>query len=81
MLYVFTVTHTKTNPIYTLLDKFNQEAFSTIIHAQTKIRTYGLLKNEIGMESYLQQITNPIIRQNYTTFRLSNHSLNIEEGK
>jgi hypothetical protein len=64
-----------------LSDKFHQEAFSTITNPTSKLRTYGLLKNEIGMENYLTQIHKPGIRRSYTKFRLSNHSLNIEKGR
>ena len=64
-----------------LADKFHQEAFSDITSPTSKLRTYGLLKNEIGMEKYLTQIHNPVIRKSYTKFRLSNHSLNIEKGR
>ena len=34
-----------------LSDKFHQEAFSTLIDKTSKLRTYGILKTEIGMES------------------------------
>ena len=33
------------------------------------------------MENYLKQIPNFKVRQNYTKFRVSNHSLNIEKGR
>ena len=46
-----------------------------------KLRTYGLLKKEIGMERYLTTIKNPIIRETMTKFRLSNHRLQIELGR
>ena len=64
-----------------LSDKFHQEAFNTLIDKTSKLRTYGLIKTEIGMESYLKEIFNPTIRKTYTKFRLSNHSLNIEKGR
>ena len=64
-----------------LSDKFHQDAFSTLLDTRSKLRTYGLLKNEIGREIYLKQISNPIIRKSYTKFRLSNHHLMIETGR
>ena len=64
-----------------LSDIFHQEAFSTITSTQSKLRTYGLLKKQIGIEKYLYEIPNPIIRHSCTKFRLSNHTLNIETGR
>ena len=64
-----------------LSDNFHQEAFSTITNQNSKLRTYGILKDEIGMEKYLSEIYNPVIRKGYTKFRLSNHNLNIEKGR
>ena len=64
-----------------LSDNFHQNAFCTISNPQSKLRTYGLLKSEIGTESYLTKITNPDIRRTVTKFRLSNHKLNIEVGR
>ena len=43
------------------------------------MRTYGLLKTEIGCEEYFLEIKNEIVRQSFTKFRLSNHVLNIEK--
>ena len=40
---------------------------------------YGLIKIEIGRETYLGQIKNTGIRQSLTKFRLSNSLLNIEK--
>ena len=62
-------------------DIFHQEAFSTITNEQSKLRTYGILKKEIGFERYLHEIKNPSIRKSVTKLRLSNHSLNIEIGR
>lgn len=64
-----------------LSDIFHQEAFNTILNTQSKLRTYGLLKKQIGAEKYLFEITNPTIRQSCTKLRLSNHILNIETGR
>ena len=64
-----------------LSDIFHQEAFSIIANVQSQLRTYGLLKDKVGIENYLQIIMNPLIRQQFTKFRLSNHSLNIEKGR
>ena len=64
-----------------LSDNFHQGAFSSITSTESKLRTYGLLKEHIGQEKYLSQITNPITRQACTKLRLSNHTLNIEKGR
>ena len=67
--------------MYTTKDKYHQEAFATIADPSSKMRTYGLIKDERGRETYLRQITNPLIRKSYTKFRLSNHILNIEKRR
>ena len=68
--------------IYQILsDNFHQNTFSTIGNPESKLRTYGLLKTQIGFEKYLRQITNPTVRQSRTKLRLSNHTLNIEVGR
>ena len=67
------------NKIYQRLsDIFHQEALHTIENPASKLRTYGLLKKDIGFENYLQEIKNPSIRRTVCKFRLSNHSLMIE---
>ena len=50
-----------------------------ITNPDSKLRTYGLLKTEIGCEKYLLEIKNETVRQSFTKFRLSNHVLNIEK--
>ena len=65
----------------TISDIFHQEAFSTITKEKSKLRTYGILKREIGIEKYLYEIKNSSIRQSVTKLRLSNHCLNIETGR
>ena len=62
-------------------DMFHQEAFTQIKNPESKLRTYGLIKQEIGREEYLLQIKNTKIRQKLTKFRLSNHKLMIETGR
>ena len=64
-----------------LSDTFHQDAFSTITNPESKLRTYGLLKRQKGIEKYLFVIVNPNIRKTLTKFRLSNHTLNIEKGR
>ena len=64
-----------------LSDIFHQEAFDSISKVTGKLRTYGFLKKEIGMEKYLTTIKNPTIRKTMTKFRLSNHRLRIEVGR
>ena len=58
---------------------FHQNAFLAINSPDSKLRTYGLFKTEIGRETYLDQIKNTGIRQSLTKFRLSNSLLNIEK--
>ena len=62
-------------------DIFHQESFSTIKSVSSKLRTYGLFKNTIGREDYLEQIRNTKNRSCLTRFRLSNHKLMIEVGR
>ena len=65
----------------TLIDQFHQSAFETIKKADSKLRTYALLKTRIGMEEYLTEIRNTAIRKQLSKFRLSNHTLAIEVGR
>ena len=64
-----------------LCDQFHQNVLSEINNKKSKLRTYALLKQEPGFESYLHDTTNPKIRKTYSKFRLSNHNLNIEKGR
>ena len=70
------------NKIYQRLsDIFHQEAFNTITSDGSKLRTYGLVKKNIGFENYLSDIKNVKDRRILSKFRLSNHSLMIERGR
>ena len=60
---------------------FHQHAFENIHREQSKLRTYALVKTEIGFEKYLSEIKNPFLRIEMTKFRLSNHNLMIEIGR
>ena len=60
-------------------DIFHQEAFGKINETNSKLRTYALLKKEIGFEKYLTEITSVQDRTALTKFRLSNHTLMIEK--
>ena len=62
-------------------DIFHQEAFAAINQESSKLRTYKLLKEEIGMETYLTIVNNTKNRTTLTKFRLSNHTLMIEKGR
>ena len=64
-----------------LSDEFHQNALERINNNQSKLRTYNLLKQNIGTEHYLHVIRNPLIRKTMTKFRLSNHTLMIEKGR
>ena len=67
--------------IQRLSDIFHQGAFHSITEENAKLRSYGLIKNEIGIEPYLAKITNVTTRSIFTKFRLSNHPLMIEVGR
>ncbi len=66
-----------------LYDIFHQEAFSEISRDSSKLRTYSLIKTEIGLENYLSSNLkiNTQDRIALTKFRLSNHILMIEKGR
>lgn len=64
-----------------LSDAFHQKSFEDIRGESNKLRTYALLKTEIGFENYLLTIKNPLKRILVTKFRLSNHNLMIEKGR
>ena len=48
---------------------------------RSKLRTYKLIKYEIGQEKYLTEIRNIKHRVSMTKLRLSNHRLMIEVGR
>ena len=62
------------------VDIWNQTALATIQNSDGKLRTYSLVKNKPGIESYLKTIMNENYRVALTKFRLSNHELMIEKG-
>ena len=64
-----------------LCDIFHQNTFHEIRKESSKLRTYSLLKTQIGYENYLSKIEN--IKHNiaFTKFWLSNHCLEIEKGR
>ena len=62
-------------------DIFYQDAFTQISKPESKLRTYSLIKTDIGREDYLNTIRNTKYRQNLTKLRLSNHRLMIEKGR
>ena len=64
-----------------LTDNFHQEAFSIIKSQESKLRTYGLIKTEIGFEKYLDEMDNTKTRTVFTKFRISAHRLRIETGR
>ena len=64
-----------------MVDQFNQNAISSIQNSESKLRTYALIKSEIGMEKYLTEMKNVQLRIKYTKFRISNHNLMIEKGR
>ena len=64
-----------------MCDIFHQNSFSEIQKDSSKLRTYSILKTQIGFEDYLNQIQSIPNRTSLTKFRLSNHSLMIETGR
>ena len=62
-------------------DIFHQNSLYEIKQDSSKLRTYSLLKTQIGYESYLSQIQNINHRMALTKLRLSNHILKIETGR
>ena len=70
------------NKLYERLkDIFHQKSFSSINETDSKLRTYSLIKESIGMETYLKTIRNINYRVSLSRFRLSNHKLMIEVGR
>ena len=64
-----------------LVDMFPQDSFSDIRRDDSKLRTFRLIKNERGYETYLSEITSIKARRSLTKLRLSNSSLMIEKGR
>ena len=64
-----------------LKDIFHQNAFSNIQRSESKLRTYGLLELQPGLENYLSEICSIKERTALTKLRLSNHLLMIEKGR
>ena len=62
-------------------DMYHQDAFSDITNSESKLRTYGLIKHDIGREHYLVQIKNTRRRHKLTKLRLSYHKLMVEVGR
>ena len=54
---------------------------SSIRNPESKLRTYGLFKLEMGRELYLSEIKNIKIRTQLTKLRISDHNLMIEKGR
>ena len=63
-----------------LTDIFYQKSFSEV-NSGGKLRTYAILKTEIGRVGYLDKIGNYNKRRILTKIRLSNHTLMIEKGR
>ena len=63
------------------VDIFNQTSLSNIANPGSKLRTYSLMKNNLGIENYLTRTMNTKHRSALSKFRLSNHELMIEVGR
>ena len=57
------------------------DALSAIGGPGHKLRTYALMKTEVGLENYLNVIRNVSVRTQFSKFRLSDHNLEIEKGR
>ena len=75
--------NTHLNVFQRLWDMFHQNAFADIKRDSSKLRTYSLLKETIGIEHYLSSQTKINIKDRvaFTKLRLSNHTLMIEKGR
>ena len=62
------------------IDQFNQTSMETI-RESNKLRILRLLKQNLGREAYLTEISNSNHRRAMTQFRLSSHALEIERGR
>ena len=58
-----------------LCDQFHQNTFEAIRGENSKLKTYSVLKTEIGLETYLTDIKNIKRRCAMAKLRLSNHPL------
>ena len=64
-----------------MVDTFYQEAFARINNVDSKLRTFGKLKTDIGIAKYLTRIKCIDNRVALSKIRLSNHDLMIEKGR
>ena len=64
-----------------LTDIFYQQSFESIRTTDSKLRTYSLIKQTVGIENYLKRVTNHKLRSGLTRLRLSSHKLMIEVGR
>ena len=73
-----TIPYTKIFFSVYISDEFHQHAFETIRNEKSKLRTYGLLKTDIGFEKYLDTIKNKSKRIIVSKLRLSDQHFMIE---
>ena len=64
-----------------LFDQFHQNTFEAIMGENSQLKTYSVLKTEIGSETYLTDIKNIKHRCAMTKLRLSDHPVLIESGR
>ena len=64
-----------------MIDIFYQNTFAKIAEDSSKLRTYGTLKQNRGIEKYLISNIKQDQRVAMTKLRLSNHELMIEKGR
>ena len=80
------ILHGRTNDPETIvfkkcIDIFHRRAITEITSENSKLRTYGIFKNEVREEPYLRIVKNVKDRISMSKFRLSNHKLMIEKGR
>ena len=63
-----------------ILDQFKQSWYAQIVNSN-RLATYGNIKFDFGLETYLQVLSSFKFRRALTRFRISAHSLVIETGR
>ena len=63
-----------------ILDQFKQSWYAQIVNSN-RLATYGNIKFDFGLETYLQVLSSFKFRRALTRFRISAHSLAIETGR
>ena len=75
------LTKTDVNSYVTKAKESYIEHWKTKLENSNKLEFYKTFKSDFTCEQYLNTIKNPVLRRNYTKFRISNHNLMIEHGR